>query len=679
MEGEMKIATGILVGMIITGITGSACAVVPDESIVEVTLYADVQHPDADDGNEGTDPERPLRSFREAVQKAVWRLKEGTPTRIMLKPGTYRETRDADLSEQDNEAFKNTLLVIEGSEKGEVLVLGSAAEGWEPETWTLIDSERKIYRHDWSPNWGLHSEGFYSPPNILLHRREIVYVNGKALEPVILENYKYTDPKGRVFNEVGELIEENPNAEGGYEYVGFEGLDALKPGTFGVAELGPGEENYDNHEHPNSIFIRLTDNMDELTDAEIEVGMAEAALAIQVAKDNLVIRNLVFKHFATSYNTHWEPAVIWKRPGDHRWCKDWLIEDCDFVDNGGKCLRLNNLDGAVIRRLRVLRNGQMGMSWGDSKNGLMQDCDISDNNWRGEMVDYVLHTCGGFDVSGDDMTYERITANRNYGFGIRFDVHGTNIVMRDCEMKDNKSDGGLFHEIEWGPIDLINCRIENNVGTGFLMLNAQNVTIDSSSLRNTTESQWTFYNSPSRTTKVSVTDDTQEPITIVKNFTMRNSVVTTTGDSSLLIERKYRVGSHEGYVEMYQNEFTGKNNQYYNPDNRNVFEISTRFFVRDFTDLDGWKSATGSEEESVWGMPVNAFNVRRKLSDVKLSGTHHTGSNTLYTVSGRAIAAAHRVWPKERSGTPMHPDRRSAKALYIIRNANGIETILKGF
>jgi hypothetical protein len=179
----------------------------------------------------------------------------------------------------------------------------------------VVDAAKKIYRHDWNPNWGFHSEGYYSPPNILLHRKEIVFINGKRLEPAILENYNYTDPKGRVYNEVGLLIEEKPNAEGGYEYIGYAGHDVLKPGQFGVAQLGPGEEDYDNHEYPNSIFIRLPESMNGLSGASIEVGMAEAALAIQVAKDNLVIRNLVFKHFATYYNTHWEPAVIWKRPG----------------------------------------------------------------------------------------------------------------------------------------------------------------------------------------------------------------------------------------------------------------------------------------------------------------------------------------------------------------------------
>jgi len=644
--------------MILVAIAGDIRAEVPDESSIQVTLYADVQHPDADDGNEGTDPDLPLRSFKKAVQKAVWRLKEGTSTRVVLKPGIYRETSDVDLEVNNNEGFKDAVLVIEGSRKGEVIISGAESEGWEPETWTLVDEAKKIYRHDWSPDWGLHSEGYYSPPNILLHRREAVFINDERLEPAILEQYKYTDPKGRVYNEVGLLIEENPNADGGYEYTGYAGHETLEPGRFGIAELGPGEENYDGHEHPNSIFIRLPEGMDDLDGANIEVGRAEAALAIQVAKDNLVIRNLVFKHFATWYNTHWAPAVIWKRPGDNRWCRNWLIEDCDFIDNGGKCLRLNNLDGAVVRRLRVLRNGQMGMSWGDSKNGLMQDCDISDNNWRGEMVDYVLHTCGGFDVSGNDMTYERITANRNYGFGIRFDVHGTNIVMRDCEMNDNKSGGGLFHEIEWGPIDLINCRIQNNVGTGFLMLNAQNVTIDSSILSDNTESQLTFYNNPNRTTPISVTDDTEEPITIVKNFTIRNSVLTSTGDSSYLIERKYKVGSHEGYVEMYRNEFTGENNRYYNPDNENVFEISDRFFAREFTDLDGWMEATGSEEGSVWGMPVS---VRRFEPGQRLSvKAEREASAIAYDMLGRIVQTS----PCDLNQAPAH---LKATGLYLVQ------------
>lgn len=662
------------VRMVLVCFSVSAYAAIPDESDIEVTLHVDAQHAEASDSNDGTDLARPLLTFREAVKKAVVKIREGIPTRVRLQPGVYRETGDVDLNVSDNETFTNTLLVIEGAEKGAVTISGAVSEGWEPGTWTLVDAARRIYRHDWTPNWGLHSEGYYSPPNILLHRREIVFINGERLEPAIIERYNYTDPRGRIYNDVGLLIEENPNAEGGYEYLGYAGHEVLEPGQFGVAELGPGEENYDGHDHPNSIFIRLPDGMDNLAGADIEIGWAKAALAIQVAKDNLVIRNLVFKHFASYYNTHWGPAVIWKRPGDHRWGKNWLIEDCDFIDNGGKCLRLNNLDGATVRRLRVLHNGQMGMSWGDSKNGLMQDCDISDNNWRGEMVDYVLHTCGGFDVSGNDMTYERITANRNYGFGIRFDVHGTNITMRDCEMKDNKRDGGLFHEIEWGPIDLIRCRIENNVGTGFLMLNAQNVTIDSSSLRNNTESQLTFYNNPNRTTQVSVTDDTEEPITIVANFTIRNSVVTTTGDSSYLIERKYKVGSHEGYVEMYENEFAGENNQYYNPDNENVFEISTRFFVREFTDLDGWKAATGSEDGSVWG-PVSV----QVSGDAARPGAGHSqvGMRT-FDLLGRLLAPV--VMDPDIRADMMTVGRmsRQAPGLYLTRGRGRAKLLITG-
>jgi hypothetical protein len=286
------------------------------------------------------------------------------------------------------------------------------------------------------------------------------------------------------------------------------------------------------------------------------------------------------------------------------------------------------------------------------------------------MVDYALHTCGGFDVSGNDMTYERITANRNYGFGIRFDVHGTRIVMRDCEMKDNKSDGGLFHEIEWGPIDLINCRIENNVGTGFLMLNAQNVTIDSSTLRNNTESQLTFYNNPSRTTQVSVTDDTEEPITIVANFTIRNSIMTTTGDSSFLIERKYRVGSHESYEEMYRNEFTGENNRYYNPDNENVFEISTRYFVREFANLEGWKAATGSEGGSVWGLPVNTAT----LAPAHVAAYHKRYETiTMFDILGRTLSTA-----AARSNVRLvSPKKAGAAGFYILRRKREVNRFLR--
>jgi hypothetical protein len=56
------------------------------------------------------------------------------------------------------------------------------------------------------------------------------------MELAMLEDFSYTDPQGRIYDSVGNVIREDKDAKKeAYTYIGWKGIEVLQPGQFGVA------------------------------------------------------------------------------------------------------------------------------------------------------------------------------------------------------------------------------------------------------------------------------------------------------------------------------------------------------------------------------------------------------------------------------------------------------------
>jgi hypothetical protein len=368
-----------------------------NEKNVQVTLHISAR---AGAGGNGTQA-KPLNSLVEAVDIAKGHLNQGRGVRIALQAGLYRLTQERQLLEKNyaNAALdlwnwtpqgRDAVLVIEGVGGQAIL---SGAEEWKPQQWELVDKAKRIYRHAWKENWGFHHAGYYRWNNIRQHRRELVALNGKPLELAMLEDFSYTDPQGRIYDSVGNVIRQDKDVKKeAYTYIGWKGAQVLEPGQFGVAER-------DDHEGGDSIYLRLPENMTTLDGATVEVGKSRTLMMVN-GKNNFVMRNLVFQHAASHYNDYFGKAAFdtgdWLSPKDTH---DWVIENCVFRHNNGLgCVFTTSLMSmcAMCAQNTMARRASTPPKYARL---VMPTVEVLHNNHRARPAKYYGHGGGGMSLA----------------------------------------------------------------------------------------------------------------------------------------------------------------------------------------------------------------------------------------------------------------------------------------
>ncbi len=580
-----------------------------DESKIKITIHVDNDHPNANDLNTGVDRNQPKKSIQSAVDDFRMQHSGFTgATKILIHPGVYRPARTITI---DNlmYATRKQLLVLEGAEAGKVVITGSITEGFEPGTWELVDRQRRIYRHDWPYDWGLVNRGYYFTADIVTHRREMIALNGELMTPKILEGYNYVDKRGREYNEVGLLVSEgNPKGKPGYDYTGFLELDALEPGEFGVAERS-------DHDRGDSLYLRLPAGMTELDGALVEVAYLPTLLRVR-DKHNFVMRNLTFKHAASWYINYFDSNAVEIGPTPLAQSKshelnlqpqNYLIEDCVFEDNVASGLSIRSMHNFDMRRCVFRNNGGTGLGMNHVRNGILEEIESTLNNRLGHIggQEDVPHGGAGLNMSGMDLIFRNVNSHHNYGGGLRGDVIATNVIFENCKFNHNQN-RAMFHEISWGPILFKNCQMIGTRATrrgmahGLFLLNVRDVTVDNCQIANNQGYQISVNHSTSRSTVGHFYEDgLNVPIPTSKGFRIINSTVYTEleGDAAKIIARKG--ASAEEYANFVESEWEGRDNRYWSTDPR-AFDADGRYHNRTWTDLAGWKQATGSEEGSIW-------------------------------------------------------------------------------
>jgi len=153
-------------------------ATVAEDSIIR-TVYVDNTNPEASDAGLGT-PEIPFQSLSAAVQFADQHVRAGIGTRVIVRPGIYRER--VTVAPAENAAAAP--LVIEGEQPGTVVISG--ADIWKG--WQRIPGTNTC-RHDWPYRWGYvpypakwRGQVVLKP---IVRRREMILLNGAFLDQVL--------------------------------------------------------------------------------------------------------------------------------------------------------------------------------------------------------------------------------------------------------------------------------------------------------------------------------------------------------------------------------------------------------------------------------------------------------------------------------------------------------------
>lgn len=586
------------------GITGAQI----NESQIKQIINVDINHPSALDRNSGLN-EKPLKSFGAAIKKAKEYLKKGEGTKILIHPGIYREGEFVLDGRKLGAKAKDTLLVIEGAEQGQVILSGS--DIWKPDTWKPIkDATGKLlyYEHDWSYDFGNHGGAFgkHGPKQLISHRSEMVFLDGQPLKQVLLEKYNYTWP-------------DSFSGRGNHEYIGFDKpKDALKPGTFGVAELD---------ENDNKIYVRPENGVDFST-AKIEVATKRFLLRF-FYMENVVLRHLNFQH--SNGEIEVGAAVLfgpWYGKNEFRG-SNILIEDCDFRWNNAKGLSLLQTKNVTLRRNTVNYNGFMGIGASGLLNTVWEDNETSFNNWRGSMGNFFGWVLGGAKIHYTrNGVFRRHQSIGNMTWGLWFDIGNKNILIENLTAIHNIS--GLSIEISPGPSLVRNVLIADNDQANFLIDNATNITLENSIIHGVNEGNPIQFNSSgSRTFTDRVgeilgdNDGEKIPIFLGETQFHNNVIVAGTSDQALIVQKN---GSPKIYRKFLKQGYAGSDNVYWAPE-RKVFGLG--FKRTKMTDIKGWADFTG-EVDYQWVDPkfVNPENYDFRLHE---SSLFKGGENSLPT------------------------------------------------
>ncbi len=428
-----------------------------DESLIRETLHVAGPAPGAarPSGPRDGSAARPFATIMESREALHARLRAGTPVRLRIGPGVYREDlrQLVNFRPEDGDKVRDTLLVIEGSAPGAVVISGSVERTAEHDfalsTWRPVPGHSDLLVRDWpfeghvDPGPWIDSYGHALLPG-LMQRSEMIWLDGRPLRQVLVEVYRWDDPDGpRGYADRGTGQGGDPNNKPGRLL--FHRVLASDPASL-ASLLDPGSfAVFTDPASPETLrgkaFLRLPAGVSAASVRKLEVGLWKgrpwSPLLVVRGKHNFVLRNLSFTH-ATTGPLASAVAI--------NGAQNFLVEDCDFSHNVASGLSVNRSGVGILRRLVADHNGANGIGLGEgSSQILVENCSTSFNNVRGGWSAWTAwHASGSKHGGVSNLTFRRHISIGNYANGLWFDVYCRDILVEDSFFLGNLRMGLMF-------------------------------------------------------------------------------------------------------------------------------------------------------------------------------------------------------------------------------------------
>lgn len=395
-----------------------ATAVSINQSVAAANTYYVATN--GSNANPGTSAQ-PFLTVQKGVDAALAKKNSGVSAKVVIRDGVYRE---AVTVPSRGGSDTNAALIVQAANIEGAIISGSNvwSGGWSA-------SGSGWFTHAWNYNWGLsavNAYGYGPGPSLpdLARRREMIFVNGELMRQVMTQS-------------------------------------ALVAGTFCVDEA------------EDKLYLYPPNGVSPNT-AQIEVAVRDTALQIADRK-NIVLRGIIFQH-TTSFQDE-DASGLWLQ-GIR--CFNILIEDCRVRWNNARGLRIGqgtsdpgSNENITLRRVAVNNNGCAGMQPKRVKNLLVEDCETSYNNWRGNWANFISgYAPAGFKVQHTRIsTWRRHRAVGNFCTGMWWDTDNSDITVEDCFM-DRNYVRGMFIEYSQGPTMVKRCiiigtRDSTDIGTDY--------------------------------------------------------------------------------------------------------------------------------------------------------------------------------------------------------------------
>lgn len=380
----------------------------------DTTLHVNNNHGSASDLNPGTEA-LPLLTIKKATELAVANKASDIGTRILVHPGTYRESMNVTMHGIDSEAP----IILEATDKCQAILSGS--DLWNS-GWSSYNSN--IYTHSWPYDWGPDDVPANWPVSLniqeIVLRSEMVFVDGDLLTQVL-------------------------------------DVDDMFTGTYYVDES-------------NDLLYVWPQSGITFSSVDKEVAVRNRLLNF-VRGNHIAVIGLLIQHGANEF--YGEYANSFRIDGSDQ----IYVKDVTAILNNRGGLGLSSDTNFEGRNNVFNFNGHSGMGAFKVYNLLSVSEEMSYNNWRGELGGYKVWTPAGQKaLLMRNATYIDYVAVGNDARGFWLDSDNQNITIEGAYFCNNDRDG-LFIEANQGPITVTGSTICNNSGGGILIAASENVLI----------------------------------------------------------------------------------------------------------------------------------------------------------------------------------------------------------
>ena len=509
-----------------------------NESLETSTVYVDAVN--GSDSNPGT-KQLPFKTIAFAAGVAVSNNQSGLGTKVIVNPGTYRESVTMDYS------YKDTTLpiTIQAATTGQAIVSG--ADVWTG--WSAYPGRANVYTKSWPNQWGLCAldggTGTPPPEEDIVRRREMVIVNGANMTQVL-------------------------------------SLSAMRVSTFYVDEV------------KGTIYLWPPAGTDMST-ATVEVPTRDSLLEVS-GKSNLVFRGLTFQ-YANSCRVDSAVTI-------HNASSNILLDQDVFSWNNSTGLILQSTTYTTVQNVVANHNGSSGFRGYTTKYDLWQNTTTNFNGWRGAQgVYYYWGSAGSHFDRAHDQTLTNINSSWNQTFGFHWDTDAYLVNANGLVASQNQLAGGFVEQSE-GPVTISNgafCNGNPSMGpnnNGFEIRNSENVSLTGSTL----QSNLVGFLLIGTAGGVSITNwETGETYNLIsQNTNFSNNQISGSSTNQVFQDGALNGSDWNTFV----NTLTSDYNTWWNSSSNKTYivPVPSDWTLTDFT---GWQAATSKDIHSTFKSVAN--------------------------------------------------------------------------
>jgi hypothetical protein len=400
-----------------------------NETLETATIYVDAVN--GSDSNPGT-LGAPLQTITKALTVANTNNHMNIGTKIMVNPGTYRES----IEEIATAKTTSMPITLEAVSAGTAILSGSDLYT----NWSQYSGNASFYTIPWTANYGFcvadtQAGAPYQAPIVL--RREMVFINGQPMTQVL---------------DLAQMV---------------------YAGTFYVDDA---------HQ---TMYVWPPAGV-EINSASVEIGLRDPEITI-TDYSGFVLRGMTVEHANSCHNNTAMLVTVS--------ATNILLDNDIFQWNNAKGLNfrtvntLQPVQNITVQNSQFLHNGESGATDFRLLNSLWTNDTFNYNNWRGAMGSYYSWDASGMYFTQEhNQTASNLTALYNMGNGFHWDTDSVGDTATGIISESNLING-IFFEKNQGPVTLTDATVAGNLpspnitqgeGGGILFRNSENITLESS-------------------------------------------------------------------------------------------------------------------------------------------------------------------------------------------------------